>query len=90
MAFELIPFPISILFAIVFGVAVMAVLWKLRERGKTYRILFNVSLVIAAFVLVIIIIGVILTLQQGPATINHRPPLTPYPVTPAQIVYLFL
>ena len=62
MAFELIPFPISILFAVVFVVAVIAVLWKLRERGKTYRILFNISLVIAAFVLALIIIGAISTL----------------------------
>jgi hypothetical protein len=90
MAFELIPFPISILFVLVFGVVVMAVLWKLRERGKAYRVLFNVSLVIGAFVLALLIIGVISTLQQGPVSINRRSPITPYPVTPAKIFYLFL
>ena len=90
MAFELIPFPISIMFAIVFGVAVIAVLWKLRERGKAYRVLFNVSLVIGAFVLALIIIGVISTFQQGPIHINQRATLTPYPVTPTQMFYLFV
>ena len=43
MAFQLIPFPISIIFALAFGLACMAVLWKLRKTGKVYSILFNVG-----------------------------------------------
>jgi len=46
MAFELIPFPISIIFVVVFALAWIVVLWKLRKRGKTYSILFKVSLVV--------------------------------------------
>ena len=45
MAFELIPFPISILFVLVFGIVWMVVLWKLRRRGKIYSILFKLSLI---------------------------------------------
>ena len=46
MAFELIPFPISIIFVVVFALAWIVVLWKLRKRGKTYSILFKASLVV--------------------------------------------
>ncbi len=53
MAYNLIPLPISIIFIIVFGIAWLLVLWKLRKRGKVYSFLFWLSavLVLAAFVL---------------------------------------
>jgi len=50
MAFELIPFPISILLILVFGVAFIVVLWKIRKNGRIYRILPNLSLIIGAIV----------------------------------------
>ena len=43
MAYQLIPFPLSILFASVTALACMAVLWKLRKTGKIYSILFRAS-----------------------------------------------
>lgn len=55
MAFELIPFPISILFVLVFVLAFMAVLWKLRKTGKIYSVLFKVSAVAG-----IILLGIFL------------------------------
>ena len=53
MAFELIPFPISILFVLVVALVFMAVLWKLRKTGKIYFILFWVS-AIAGLILIVI------------------------------------
>ncbi len=60
MAFELIPFPISILFVLVFGVVWMVVLWKLRRKARIYSILFKISL-FAILALLIIFIYTILT-----------------------------
>jgi hypothetical protein len=45
MAFELIPYPISIIFVIVFYLAIVAVLGKLRKRGKIYSVLFMASVI---------------------------------------------
>jgi hypothetical protein len=59
MTLELIPFPISILFVVVFGLACMAVLWKLRERGKIYSILFKASLIIGILLLVALLFSII-------------------------------
>jgi hypothetical protein len=56
MAFELIPFPISIIFAIVFGIVWFAVLWKVRKTGKAYFVLFKMS-VVAAIILVVAFLG---------------------------------
>ena len=64
MAFELIPFPISILFVLVFAVAWMVVLWKLRRSGKIYSILFKASLA-AAVVLFVAILYTIITNMLG-------------------------
>jgi hypothetical protein len=50
MAFELIPFPLSILFVVVFAVVVEMVLWKLRKNGKIYRMLSNVGIVVGIIV----------------------------------------
>ena len=49
-SFELIPFPISILFVLVVDLAFIAVLWKLRKTGRIYSVLFRVS-VIAGIIL---------------------------------------
>jgi hypothetical protein len=53
MAFELIPFPISILFVLVVALVFMAVLWKLRKTGKIYFILFWVSAIAGLILLAI-------------------------------------
>jgi hypothetical protein len=58
MAFNLIPFPISILFVVVFGLAWIVVLWKLRERGKVYSILFRASLIIGIFLIVALLYSI--------------------------------
>ena len=55
MAFELIPFPISVLFIAVFFVAFELVLWKLRKKGRFYSILFDASIVLALIVFISII-----------------------------------
>jgi len=52
MALDLIPFPISLVFIIVFVVACEAVLYKLRKRGKAYSILFKVSLFVVLLLFV--------------------------------------
>ena len=64
MAFELIPFPISIIFGLVFAVPWMVVLWKLRRNGKIYSILFKMSL-IAGLVLFAAILYTIVTNLLG-------------------------
>jgi hypothetical protein len=56
MAFQLIPFPISIIFAIVFGIAWFAVLWKLYKTAKVYSVLFKLS-VVAGVILVVAFLG---------------------------------
>jgi hypothetical protein len=59
MALELIPFPISIIFALVFVTAWLAVLWKLRKTGKIYSILFKLSIIVGAILIVAFIYGII-------------------------------
>jgi hypothetical protein len=59
MAFQLIPFPISIIFALVFGIACIAVLWKLRKRGKIYSLLFNISAIGGIILLAIFLYEII-------------------------------
>ena len=53
MAYELIPFPLSLLFVLVVGVAYMAVLWKLRKTGKIYSILFKISAIVGTILLIV-------------------------------------
>ncbi len=88
MAFELIPFPISILFILVFGVAAIAVLWKLRKNGKVYRILSNLSLIIGAIVLGLFVYSLTLDLLHGP-TSSYSPTPVSFPV-PANMVLTIL
>jgi hypothetical protein len=59
MAFELIPFPISIIFTLVFVIAWLAVLWKLRKTGKIYSILFKLSVIAGTILIVEFIYGII-------------------------------
>ena len=59
MAFQLIPFPISIIFSLVFVIAWVAVLWKLRKTEKIYSILFKLSLIAGAILIVAFIYGII-------------------------------
>ena len=61
MVFQLIPFPISVLFGLVFAVAWIVVLYKLRRNGKIYSILFKASL-IAGLVLLVVILYTIITM----------------------------
>ncbi len=60
MPFQLIPYPISVIFALVFVVAIIAVLWRLRKNGKIYSFLFNASLV-GGFLLLVVILYTIIT-----------------------------
>ena len=59
-SFELIPFPISILFVLVVDLAFIAVLWKLRKTGRIYSVLFRVS-VIAGIILLALFLYEIIT-----------------------------
>ena len=52
MAFELIPFPLSVLFVLAAGLAFMAILWKLRKTGRIYSIIFKASAVVAVIIIV--------------------------------------
>lgn len=83
MAFTLIPYPLSVLFILVFVVAAELVLWKLRKNGKSYRMLSNVALAAGVFVLVVLVIAVVLGLQSAAlANPNLYPTLSPQPVPP--------
>jgi NhaP-type Na+/H+ or K+/H+ antiporter len=57
MAFELIPFPLSLLFVLIFAIAAELVLWKLRKNGKIYRLLSNVGIAVG-----IVVVGLVLAL----------------------------
>jgi len=59
MAFELIPFPISILFVLVFAVVWMIVLFKMRRSGKIYSFLFKISLIFGVVLSVLLIYSII-------------------------------
>jgi hypothetical protein len=60
MAFQLIPFPISIIFVLVFAVVWIVVLWKLRRTGKIYSLLFKTSTItIVVLFAVILYIAII-------------------------------
>jgi 4-hydroxybenzoate polyprenyltransferase len=52
MAFQLIPFPISIIFVLVFGMAWIVVLWKLRRTGKIYYIIFKVNIIVGVILII--------------------------------------
>jgi len=60
MAFNLIPFPLSMIFIVIFGFAVEFVLWKLRKNGSAYRWLSNVAIVAGALVTALIMYVVLI------------------------------
>ena len=82
MAFQLIPFPISIIFILVFGAAIIVILWKLRKKGKVYRMLSNISLIVGLIVLILIIASMTSTLLQETASSFPYPTITPQPLPP--------
>jgi len=45
MAFQLITLPISIIFVLVFAIASITVLYKMRKEAKIYRFLFDVTII---------------------------------------------
>jgi hypothetical protein len=55
MAFQLIPFPISIIFMLVFAVVWIVVLWKLRRKGKIYSFLFKTSTIAIVILFAVIL-----------------------------------
>jgi ABC-type spermidine/putrescine transport system permease subunit II len=60
MEFQLLPFPISMIVILVFGLAVEVALWKLRGNGRLYRWISNLGLVFGA---VVIGLALLLVLQ---------------------------
>ena len=60
MELELIPLPISILFVAVLAIVCLAVLFKLRKRGKVYSILFKASLLIVLLILIAILYATVM------------------------------
>lgn len=73
MAFQLIPFPISILFSCVFAIAVIYVAWKLRKKGRFFQMLFYAILIITVFLFA----GIVSTIALSPA---HAPTVPKGPV----------
>ena len=69
MAFELIPFPISIIFIVVFCSVFIAALWKLRKKGKIYSILFKVSIVVGVFLIAAIIFSIAQNMVNAPTVL---------------------
>jgi hypothetical protein len=63
MAYQLIPFPLSLLFVLVAGLAYMAVLWKLRKTGRIYSILFRASAIAGIILLVIFLYEITANMQ---------------------------
>ncbi len=59
MALNLIPFPISIIFVLVFCVVFIVMLWKLRRRGRVYSILFKASVIVGILLFIAFIISLI-------------------------------
>lgn len=56
MPYELIPFPLSLIFVVIFGVVVEVALWKLRKNGSTYRWLSNLAIVVGAVVFALVLL----------------------------------
>ncbi len=63
MAFQLIPFPISIIFVLVFGIAWIVVLWKLRRTGKIYNFLFKISVIAGVILIIALLYGIIVSMH---------------------------
>jgi hypothetical protein len=59
MPYQLIPFPLSLIFILVFFVVIEVVLWKLRRNGKIYWWLSNLAIVFGAVILALIILMIL-------------------------------
>ena len=59
MTYELVPFPISLILVVVFVLAWIVILWKLRRSGTVYSILFKASLIAGVVLLVAFIFSII-------------------------------
>jgi hypothetical protein len=62
MPLDFVPFPISILFVIVFVAAILSVLWHIQKRGKIYKIFFYISVIAC----VLLLAGTVLTVAFAP------------------------
>ena len=79
MPYNLVPYPISIFFVFVFGAAVLAVLWKLRTRGKLFLFLFYISLAVAIVVFALFSYLITVSILKGlQSSTSPRPTLVPY------------
>ena len=63
MAFQLIPFPISIIFVLIFGIAWIVVLWKLRRTGKIYSFLFKISIIAGVILMIAFLYGIAVSMH---------------------------
>jgi hypothetical protein len=59
MPYELIPFPLSLIFVVIFGVVVEVALWKLRGNGTAYRWLSNLAIVFGAVVIALLVLLIV-------------------------------
>jgi len=59
---DLVPFPISIIFVAVFGLACIVVLWKLRQRGRIYSFMFRATLVVGIILLAAYLFSIVTNL----------------------------
>ncbi len=59
MAYQLIPFPLSLLFVLIFGIAYFVALWKLRRIARVYSILFKISIIAGIILIIAFFYGII-------------------------------
>jgi len=59
MAYQLIPFPLSLLFVLIFGIAYFVALWKLRRNARVYSILFKISIIAGIILIIAFFYGII-------------------------------
>ncbi len=60
MSYQLIPYPISIIFLLVFGFVWLIILWRLRKKGRVYSVLFGLSVAFLFVVLLFFVVGSII------------------------------
>ena len=63
MAFQLITLPISIIFVLVFAVASIAILYRMRRTARIYRFLFNATVIGIVALLVLFVYSILITLK---------------------------
>jgi hypothetical protein len=81
MPYNLIPFPISILFIVIFGLAWIMITWKLRKKGRFYSLFFKLSLFIIVLFFVLIFYSIIANLVKPSIQLTPTPYATQfYPI----------